>query len=527
MTAQATLLPNGKQAFTDANGGPLVSGKVYFYIPNTSTLKDTWQDKDKTILNTNPIILDARGEAIIYGAGAYRQVLQDSLGNTIWDQLTTDAASATASLFFGTSVTANNITSGSKTFITQTGLGFGAGMFVTAVYSVDPTQYMFGSVASYNPFTGSLVINVVSTAGSGTYSSWNIAPSGFATVGSASFRPGPLGTIASATTTDLATTGVFVVLVTGTTTITSFGSTASTASPLYFVRFSGVLTLTNNGTTFQLPGGANIATEAGDELMAEYLGSGNWKIWFYQRAGASPLPDPGTSGNLLISNGTIWTSSAVAGIKTVKLVTFGISGTYTPTAGMVYCIAEAVGGGGGSGGCAANNESMSGAGAGGGYARKVLSAAAIGVSQTVTIGAGGTAGTTGPGAGGNGGNTSLGALITANGGTGGLAATTVTIGVIRAGVDGGSGSGDISIGGQPSTYGMNISTNIQVVGCGGGSYFSPMARGGNRTSNVVAITGANSGYAGSGASAAMSGGSAQAGAAGADGLLIITEFLSV
>ena len=34
----------------------------------------------------------------------------------------------------------------------------------------------------------------------------------------------------------------------------------------------------------------------------------------------------------------------------VKVTTFASSGTYTPTAGMVYCVIECVGGGGGSGG---------------------------------------------------------------------------------------------------------------------------------------------------------------------------------
>src|SRR6478752_2157192 len=86
----SSLLPNGKQHFDDNNGRPLVGGRVYYYIPNTSTPKNTWQDEAMTILNTNPIILDARGECTAWGDGAYRQVLRDSLGNLIWDKLVTD-----------------------------------------------------------------------------------------------------------------------------------------------------------------------------------------------------------------------------------------------------------------------------------------------------------------------------------------------------------------------------------------------------------------------------------------------------
>ena len=81
----ATLLPNARQTFVDINGKPLVSGFVYFYVVDTLIPKDTWQDSGQTTLNTNPVVLDSRGQATIYGSGSYRQVLTDSLGNTIWD----------------------------------------------------------------------------------------------------------------------------------------------------------------------------------------------------------------------------------------------------------------------------------------------------------------------------------------------------------------------------------------------------------------------------------------------------------
>lgn len=84
----ASLLPDAKQSFTDNNGSPLTSGTVTFYIPNTTTFKTTWKDAAQTILNTNPITLDASGRAIVYGVGSYRQVVKDRFGNLIWDQVT-------------------------------------------------------------------------------------------------------------------------------------------------------------------------------------------------------------------------------------------------------------------------------------------------------------------------------------------------------------------------------------------------------------------------------------------------------
>ncbi len=92
--SQAAILPNGKSQFIDINGKPLVGGTVTFYEPGTLILKDTWQDDAQSILNTNPIVLDSRGQAIIYGYGKYRQRVKDSLGNLIWDEITNAPFSA-------------------------------------------------------------------------------------------------------------------------------------------------------------------------------------------------------------------------------------------------------------------------------------------------------------------------------------------------------------------------------------------------------------------------------------------------
>ena len=83
-----SLLPNGKQQFIDINGNPLVGGTVGMYIPNTLIFKNTWQDAAQMTLNTNPIILDSRGQALIYGTGTYRQIVKDAQGNLIWDEPT-------------------------------------------------------------------------------------------------------------------------------------------------------------------------------------------------------------------------------------------------------------------------------------------------------------------------------------------------------------------------------------------------------------------------------------------------------
>jgi hypothetical protein len=86
----ASLLPNGKQQFIDILGRPLVGGQVFFYAPGTETKKDTYQDQAQTTPNTNPVVLDARGQATIWGTGSYRQVVKDRFGITVWDQVISD-----------------------------------------------------------------------------------------------------------------------------------------------------------------------------------------------------------------------------------------------------------------------------------------------------------------------------------------------------------------------------------------------------------------------------------------------------
>ena len=107
-TPVANILPNGRTVFTDANSNPLVGGSVYYYIPATNTLKNTWSDPYCTNLNTNPIILDSAGSAVVNGVGQYRQVVKDSLGNTIWDTLT-NSVEGIGTLWCGVSSGGSNL----------------------------------------------------------------------------------------------------------------------------------------------------------------------------------------------------------------------------------------------------------------------------------------------------------------------------------------------------------------------------------------------------------------------------------
>jgi hypothetical protein len=93
--------------------------------------------------------------------------------------------------------------------------------------------------------------------------------------------------LASATTTDLGAQTTDNLRITGTTTITGFGTVAS--GTMRNLRFAAALTLTHNATSLILPGAANITTAAGDTATAVSLGLGNWVVTAFQRAAGLPV----------------------------------------------------------------------------------------------------------------------------------------------------------------------------------------------------------------------------------------------
>ncbi len=80
----AQLQPQPKQQYFGDDGLPLVGGKLYTFLGGTNTPKATYSDAAGLVPNSNPIILDARGEALVFWDGTYKIVLQDALSNPIY-----------------------------------------------------------------------------------------------------------------------------------------------------------------------------------------------------------------------------------------------------------------------------------------------------------------------------------------------------------------------------------------------------------------------------------------------------------
>lgn len=224
-------------------------------------------------------------------------------------------------------------------------------------------------------------------------------------------------------------------------------------------------------------------------------------------------------------DGTQFVAAVAGGLTGVATQVFTGSGTYTPTAGMRYCIIECLGGGGGGGGVASSGGSgAAGGGGAGGYSRKLATAANVGTSQTVTIGAAGAVGSAGNNNGGAGGDTSVGTLCVGKGASGGGGAAASSAGAPGAG--GVAGTGDVTATGENgSVFGANATAYgtaavAFVGGRGGSSRFGSGANGG-----VASVGGNATGYGSGGGGAASHNSSGNhAGGAATAGLVIITEF---
>lgn len=205
----------------------------------------------------------------------------------------------------------------------------------------------------------------------------------------------------------------------------------------------------------------------------------------------------------ITSPGIIQNSALPGGIKPIVRTYLNAASpaTWNKPSNLAYIVVEvqAAGGNGGT----ANND-VGGGGGGGGYARKIIDAASLGATETVTIGAVGASSSFGshcsatPGSNGSG-NTAGG------GGTGSGGDINVDGGGGAAGGAGATGSG---------------SNNGMGSGTGGSSFFGA----GGRGVTTGSTGGAGGAYGGGGAGGAGSGAGNQAGGAGGPAIVIVTEY---
>jgi hypothetical protein len=219
------------------------------------------------------------------------------------------------------------------------------------------------------------------------------------------------------------------------------------------------------------------------------------------------------SGRTFIDSGGGLQSTS-GGAPTVRVYT--ANDVWTKPAGLSHVVVEVQAGGGGGGGNTAINRG-GGGGGGGGYSRKFIKAADLGVTETVTVGAGGAGATAGTGLTGN--SSSFGAHLSATGGVGGQSGASVSPG----GAGGVGSSGDVNIEGGDGSYGSGGATANMALGGAGGN--SALGGGAGNVISTLAIQGvAGNLYGGGGSGSSNNDNTDTTGGAGGAGTVIVYEY---
>jgi hypothetical protein len=275
-------------------------------------------------------------------------------------------------------------------------------------------------------------------------------------------------------------------------------------------------------------------------------------------SGGAPAWTPGVNGvgDLFYVNGSgvvTWLPVGVAGkllspssgvpawlSLTCTRRVYTSNATWSKPAGLLFATIDVTGGGAGGGGVADQVNSSAAAGAGGGAganSRKLVLAASLGSSETVTVGAAGSGGSTSGGNGGNGGDSSFGSHCSAAGGNGGTGMSgTATSPASRGAVGGFGGAasdGDVNVAGEDGDGGWAVciaSTEVGARSGRGGSSRHGSGGGGLATGASLGPTrgagldGVGYGAGGGGAIAINGTGGGRAGGAGTAGLVIVEEW---
>lgn len=143
--------PISFQAFND-DGSFMVGGLLYTYAAGTSTPKVTYSDYLLASPNTNPVVLDARGEATLFLDGNYKYVLHDADDVLVREQDNVRD--------FTSSATLTNATLSGTLTVTSTAV----------TWSGNPTH------SGNHTFTNNVVVNGNTTLGDSSADTLTIAP---------------------------------------------------------------------------------------------------------------------------------------------------------------------------------------------------------------------------------------------------------------------------------------------------------------------------------------------------------------
>lgn len=302
-----------------------------------------------------------------------------------------------------------------------------------------------------------------------------------------------------------------------------FGAGASNVTPLGVTEITGDFALYSGSV--MIPTGYDVARlsvtamgDPGDTVTIDRV---------TMRHAAAPttfngVPAGGAAGDVLTKDGaTDYDVTWAAPTVPVRHV-YAAGATWTKPAGLRCVRVRVIGDGGGGGGTTGNatGRAAGGGGGAGGYSEKLILAAALGATETVTVGQGGAGGTNGATNGSNGTGSSFGAHCSATGGSGGYAGGTAGTGPsVGYGNLGGTGSsGDVNVPGGSGQPGLTLSATWATAGSGGNAALGGGGR--NRGNQGTGFDGT----AGGGGGGAYSATTTYAGGNGGAGLVIVEEY---
>jgi hypothetical protein len=148
----AQLIPYSRFRAVGDDNLPLVGGKVFAYVPGTSTPKDTYTDHTLGTPNANPVILDAAGEATIFISGDTDVTLTDADEVQSWGPIRASDATVNGTL--------TNATLAGTLTVTSTAV----------TWSGNPTH------SGNHTFTNNVTVNGNATLGNASTDTLIIAP---------------------------------------------------------------------------------------------------------------------------------------------------------------------------------------------------------------------------------------------------------------------------------------------------------------------------------------------------------------
>ncbi|WP_246153890.1 DUF2793 domain-containing protein [Methylobacterium oryzihabitans] len=133
--------------------------------------------------------------------------------------------------------------------------------------------------------------------------------------------------LAAAATLDLGAAATLKVAVTGSATVTSFGTSPNRVRLL---RFTGAVTLAHSAAGLILPAGTSLVTAAGDTCLALSDAAGVWRVWHYQRASGKSLAGPSAAeiADATATGRAALTAAGAAALATAAGLGTGASPTF-------------------------------------------------------------------------------------------------------------------------------------------------------------------------------------------------------